>query len=71
MVNPIIGEQRIDKLRFHVSELSARLEEAINIFKASSDKQIWIAQTEQIIQRAKADLYGKARKSKTLSEVSK
>jgi len=70
VVNPILGEQRIDKLRYHVSELAKELECIVYILKEQGyNNEIFFHRIRKVIEKANADLYGKTRKGEGVSQV--
>lgn len=70
MVNPILGEQRIDKLRFHVHELTDAVEQLIHVLKEHGyDNEILFHKHKKTVEKARQDLYGKAGKSEGVSQV--
>lgn len=72
MVNPILGEQRIDKLRFHVSELAQSVEELIFVLKEQGyDNELMFHKVKKVVNKARQDLYGKAWESERVSAEQK
>jgi len=72
MVNPILGEQRIDKLRFHVSELAQQVEELIFVLKEQGyDNELMFHKVKKVVNKARQDLYGKTWESKRVSAEQK
>jgi hypothetical protein len=70
MVNPILGEQRIDKLRFHVHELTDAVENLIHVLKEHGyDNEILFHKHKKAVEKARQDLYGKAAKGGGISKV--
>jgi len=71
-INPILGEQRIDKLRFHVSELAQQVEELIFVLKEQGyDNEIMFHKVKKTVNKARQDLYGKTWESKRVSAEQK
>jgi len=72
VVNPILGEQRIDKLRFHVSELAQQVEELIFVLKEQGyDNEIMFHKVKKTVNKARQDLYGKTWESERVSAEQK
>ena len=72
MVNPILGEQRIDKLRFHVSELAQQVEELVFVLKEQGyDNEIMFHKVKKTVNKARQDLYGKTWESERVSAEQK
>ena len=71
-INPILGEQRIDKLRFHVSELAQQVEELIFVLKEQGyDNEIMFHKVKKTVNKARQDLYGKTWESERVSAEQK
>ena len=67
MINSI-GEQRIDKLRYHVSELAKELECIVYILEEQGYKnEIVFHRIKKAVEKARQDLYGKVGKSEGVS----
>ena len=71
-INPILGEQRIDKLRFHVSELAQQVEELIFVLKEQGyDNELMFHKVKKTVNKARQDLYGKTWESERVSAEQK
>lgn len=71
-INPILGEQRIDKLRFHVLELAQAVEELVYLLKEQGyDNELMFHKVKKTVNKARQDLYGKTWESQRVSAEQK